>query len=257
MKTSSQVTQTITATAIPDPTAVITASSTGTIGTQVSLSGTDSTTSYDAAYIASPANLTFAWALSRPTNSLAVLSLTTSAQPTFTPDLGGTYTVTLAVTDVATSKVSSQVQHVVTVPIPDPTAVISAPTSGTVGMQVSLSGTSSTTSYSAAYTASPANLTFVWSLSGPTGSTAQLSSATSGQPTFTPDLEGTYTVSLTVTDVSTSKTDQAPQEQITVTMAKLTVSYTATPGLQEAGSNIWDGTCSPLRFRPIRSKISR
>jgi hypothetical protein len=43
-------------------------------------------------------------------------------------------------------------------------------------------------------------LTFSWTLTGPVGSAAVLSGATDEFPTFTPDLPGDYTATLTVTD---------------------------------------------------------
>jgi len=43
--------------------------------------------------------LTFAWTLTKPVGSAAVLSSATDAKPTFTADIAGPYTATLTVTD--------------------------------------------------------------------------------------------------------------------------------------------------------------
>ncbi len=64
------------------------------------------------------------------------------------------------------------------------------------GSQVTLDGSGSTTGIGA-------YLTYRWSLTSmPGGSTASLSSTTSATPSFTPDLDGSYTVSLVVNDGS-------------------------------------------------------
>jgi streptogramin lyase len=60
--------------------------------------------------------ITFAWELARPDGSLAVLSSTDIAAPSFTPDVAGDYTVTLTLTDAvgAISDPVVQVIHVLT-----------------------------------------------------------------------------------------------------------------------------------------------
>jgi hypothetical protein len=57
------------------------------------------------------------------------------------------------------------------------------------------------------------NLSFSWSLDAPSGSSAQLSDDTAEQPTFTPDVAGDYTASVTVDD-GNNGTDDA---SVTVT----------------------------------------
>ncbi len=88
------------------PTAVIAPVLAGLVGAPIALDGTGS---FD------PENdaLTYAWTLTAPGGSAAALSSTTSATPTFTPDLGGLYQVTLIVTDihgVASAPVSVAIQ---------------------------------------------------------------------------------------------------------------------------------------------------
>jgi len=71
-----------------------------------------------------------------------------------------------------------------------PTANINAPSTATIGQEVTLDGSGSTGAES-----------YLWKLTRvPTGSNASISSATSELAYFTPDIGGKYTVSLTVTN---------------------------------------------------------
>jgi len=63
-------------------------------GSLVNLSGTASTDPENAA-------LSYAWTLQAPAGSTASLTSTTAAQPSFTADVAGSYTVTLIVNDGA------------------------------------------------------------------------------------------------------------------------------------------------------------
>lgn len=75
-----------------------------------------------------------------------------------------------------------------------PVAVIDNDITATTNLQITLDGSSSTDADSDA-------LTYVWSISStPAGSASVLSSSTVSQPTFTPDVEGTYVFLLTVND---------------------------------------------------------
>ena len=62
-----------------------------------------------------------------------------------------------------------------------------------VGRQVTLNG-------SASYDPDSDPLSFSWTLAAPDGSRAALSSETTAHPTFIPDVPGTYTATLTVSD---------------------------------------------------------
>ena len=159
-----------------------------TVGSLVTLDGS-------ASRDANNESLTYLWQLTaKPTGSLAALSSATSAKPTFTADLAGTYTVSLVVNDgkdnstAATSSVFSSVSNSA------PVANSGTNQSVTVGSVVTLDGTGSSD-------ANRDSLTYKWSLSNvPAGSGATLSSVISPNPKFTADLAGTYTAILIVND---------------------------------------------------------
>jgi PKD repeat protein len=82
-------------------------------GEPVKLDGTGSKTQDGSDYQSSPANLSFKWELSAPSESTAALDDETDSTPSFTPDKPGNYTASLVVTDAATNKASTKVNMVV------------------------------------------------------------------------------------------------------------------------------------------------
>ena len=170
----------------------------GTLGTKVTLDGTASS---------DPNNdfITYKWTMtSKPTNgavtSTASLTDSTTSKPYFTADLAGTYVVALVVND---GKLDSPVAtNVITVAVANsrPIANAGANQSVNLGADVTLDGTAS----------SDANfdtLSYEWILvAKPSGSQASLSSSTSPKPTFNADKEGTYLMSLVVSDGKLSST---------------------------------------------------
>jgi len=96
-------------------------------GSLVTLSGTGSDADSDL--------LSFSWAFtSRPSSSTTVLSSTTAADPTFTADRDGTYTLSLTVND---GKVSSQ-PHSVTITAQTPALKIGSPYLAADGLTVTM-----------------------------------------------------------------------------------------------------------------------
>ena len=162
----------------------------------VSLDGTGS---------ADPNNnpLTFAWTLTKPAGSAAVLSNDTSPKPTFTADIVGTYTATLSVKD--DGNLESKLPSIVTI-----VASISnsAPVANAGGKQFVVFGASSTVTLDGTYSTDADNdqLTYNWILQTPPKSTAVLSSTTSSRPTFKADLAGDYVAQLIVNDGKVSST---------------------------------------------------
>lgn len=160
-----------------------------TTGTTVTLDGTASSDP-------DGNTLTFSWNLAVPGGSTATLVNPATAKPTFTPDVAGTYTATLVVSDGKLNSAPATVNVVAKAPDHAPFALASVAggTNVATGQPVTLDG-------SASYDPDGDPLTFAWSLdSKPSGSTAALDNATAVKPTFTPDLEGTYNVSLSVSD---------------------------------------------------------
>ncbi|WP_146186267.1 PKD domain-containing protein [Limnohabitans sp. WS1] len=165
-----------------------------TAGNLVTLNGSNSSDANNDA-------LTFIWTLtSKPAGSTAILSSATSAMPTFTADVAGTYVASLVVNDGKVSSTVSTVTVNATVENAAPVANAGVAQNITAGNLVTLNGSNSSDANGDA-------LTYSWSLtSKPAGSTAILSSGTSAMPTFTADVAGAYVASLVVNDGKVSST---------------------------------------------------
>ncbi len=118
--------------------------------------------------------------------------------------------------------------YVVTIPQLPPLVANAGPD------RVVITGSLVTVGGSGSSAANGAYLTYRWSLTAqPVGSTATLSSPTAANPAFTPDLDGTYVLSLVVND---GNTDSAPDTVIVSAHQYLfpdtdqTTSYTTTFG---------------------------
>jgi len=140
-------------------------------------------------------SLTYRWQITAlPPGSLASLSSSSSAMPTFTADVSGTYSVSLIVNDGKDNSQASVVSIFASVNNSAPVANAGAAQNVLVGTKVSLDGTSSTD-------ANLDTLTYKWNLlKSPVGSAAALTSKTSPVPSFTPDLPGIYVATLLVND---------------------------------------------------------
>ena len=174
--------------------------------------------------------LTYAWTLTKPTGSAAVLSSATALKPTFTADIEGKYIAKLTVKDTGglASEVESEVIIVASITNSKPVAnagveqfVVFGPTS-----TVTLDGTYSTD-------ADNNQLTYEWTfLDKPTNSAAVLSPATttgistSPRPTFKADVAGKYQVQLIVND----GIDKSAPRAVIVTAGAANVQPVANPG---------------------------
>jgi len=163
----------------------------------------DGSQSYD--FNTPPQPLQYAWSLtSSPSGSNGgQLSNGNTAVATFIPDVAGTYTFNLNVTD-SYGQTSSSTATVVALEIP-PVADAGGPYSVTTGQTVTLDGTDSTDPNNP-----PQPLTYAWAVTAaPAGSNGgNFVNPTSATPDFTPDVPGTFTVTLTVTN-STGESESA------------------------------------------------
>jgi hypothetical protein len=153
-----------------------------------------------------PASLSYVWKLSAPAGSHTTLTGATSVQASFVVDVPGVYQATLTVaggssSSSATAKITAKTDTVVANP--------GANQSVLEGVNVQIDGSGSTAS-------SGAPLVYSWTLSAPTGSRSSLLGTTYPQTAFVPDVPGTYTVTLSVTD--TFESSSAP---VTITVADL------------------------------------
>lgn len=172
------------------PTAVAGPNQTVHVGQTVQLDGSGSFAPNTA-----PANLKYAWRfVSRPVGSFAVLTGANTATPSFVADIPGDFVAELVVSDPATS-LSSSSQLTVSSLWSPPTADPGPARSAVVGEVVQLNGGGST---------DPNGLpliSYAWSLvATPSGSLAVITPSDNGLATFTPDLPGSYTVGLVVSD---------------------------------------------------------
>ena len=213
------------------------------IGTLVTLDGSASTD-------ANNQSLTYKWELtSKPAGSAASLSLSTTARPTFTADVAGSYVASLVVNDGQLNSALVTANVVASGANSAPVANTGISQSVVVGALVTMDGSGSTD-------ANGDPLTFKWTLLGkPTGSTATLTNPTYPNPKFTADLPGNYIVSLVVND---GKVDSA-QAATTITASATNAAPVANAGVNQnvvLGTTVTlDGTAStdanndPLTYR--------
>lgn len=177
--------------------------------------------------------LIFEWFVAlAPAGSIATIEDPSAATTTFTPDVAGTYQFTLNVSD-GSDTVSDDVFFFITPLNSPPVADAGDDQNVDVGELVQLAGTGFDPDLND-------TLEFTWSfVSVPPGS-AVIMNSTSGDEvaSFTPDLPGSYTVRLTVSDGLASSTDDAV---ITVTAAN-------TPPVADAGPNQTGFVNSPVQL---------
>ena len=222
-------------------------------------------------------NFLYAWKfISKPAGSQSVLTDPTLGQPQFTPDQLGNYQVSLVVTDsqgfsstpvfvsVVAAGCGGAALGWAATPI-DFTSFFSGDGSTlNTGAQVTLSAHPTDPNVGPCGTVllSP-NYSYSWALvSAPPGSRAQLTSTTIANPTFVPDVPGSYQISAIVTDAlgnttpvkfktvtTTSCGANVPQASILVGGAPVTTQSVSSYSLNPltASSNDADLSC-PSRF---------
>ncbi|MDO8330972.1 MAG: PKD domain-containing protein [Fluviicoccus sp.] len=139
--------------------------------------------------------LLYAWTFaSLPPGSKTIIINPNSATPTFIPDVAGTYTVALAVSDGQLISIPAQTSINVTVLNVAPVAAAGPAQTVSRNAAVQLDGTGSHDDNGDA-------LTYSWTFVGrPPGSTAILAGANTARPTFVADQPGQYEVNLEVSD---------------------------------------------------------
>ena len=138
--------------------------------------------------------IAYEWTITtKPNGSTAALSDPTAVNPTFVADLLGTYIIQLVVSDPS-GLISAPDEVVASSDNVRPVADAGLNRVVFVGETVQLDGSGS-------YDANLDPLTYSWNFADePKGSSVQLSDATVVNPTFVPDMQGIYIVSLVVND---------------------------------------------------------
>ena len=206
-------------------------------GAQSVLTGSVVTLDGSASSDANNDTLTYKWSLiAVPAGSAAALTGGTSAKPTFTADVSGTYVASLLVNDgkadspVATVAVTAALLNVA------PVANAGVNQSVLTGAVVTLDGSASTD-------ANRDFLNFKWTLLvKPAGSQAVLSSVTDVKPTFTADVAGTYAATLVVNDGRLSSSIDPPAS-VTVIASGMNAPPVANAG---ANQNVVQGALATL-----------
>lgn len=199
-------------------------------------------------------NLSLRWALTAvPAGSVAALSGATQTSPWFIPDVPGVYTVAVQAVDSAGHESAPRTLQVVASVCGSAAPTISsigiAPAQPHVGSGVSLSAVVQDADTSCGVTES---FTYSWSFAAvPAGSVATLTSPTSATTGFVPDVAGTYTVRLVVTD---SEGHSSSPAQASVTVAAASTCGTQTPvallASFTAGPCIDPANCSTATITP-------
>ncbi len=137
--------------------------------------------------------LAYLWSLASPVGSNVELAQSTNVSTNFTPDVAGTYQLTLTVTDESGLTDTDSVVITVDNENLSPIAVISGNTEVTVGSSVSLSAANS-------YDPENQTLQYHWAVNGPDGDELVLADNTLQTISFNVDYEGIYVISLSVND---------------------------------------------------------
>lgn len=138
--------------------------------------------------------ITYSWSLTdKPAGSAAVLSALNTVNVQLTPDKDGTYVVVLRATDP--SGAYSEQRLTIEAGTYAPVAVVDR------GNMTTLVGEAVAASAASSYDEDGDTLTYSWALDArPASSNATIANPTSPTLNFTPDVAGTYVVSITVSD---------------------------------------------------------
>ena len=182
--------------------------------------------------------LTYKWSLvSVPTGSAKALSADTSVNPSFTPDVDGVYVINLVVNDgTFDSNIDSVTVTTASTVNNPPVADAGSDRDVTTGTLVTMDGSGS-------FDPDGDALSYLWAFqSTPSTSCCDLSSATSVNPSFTPDVDGIYKIRLIVND----GTVNSAVDRVTITATSS--SSDNTPPVADAGDDQDVVTGLPVRL---------
>lgn len=187
------------------------------IGANVTLDGTASSTQQGA--------LAYRWMFLSNPSATATLKNASTARPTFTADIGGTYTIGLVVNNgVADSAIAT----VLVIAAAPPTNANSAPLANAGSDQSVQTGALVLLDGALSKDANGDRLTYAWTLTTkPFASTAVLATPTASTSSFRADLSGIYELRLSVND---GKVDSLTSDLITVVAAPATAASVADTG---------------------------
>jgi hypothetical protein len=142
-----------------------------------------------------PEELSYSWSFfSTPAGNTAILNNTNTATPSFTPNVSGEYVAQLIVTDDADNDSEPAFVTLSSLNMAPTAGATATPMLPLLGQSVSLDGSTSSDP-------DGDTITYSWTItSKPVGSVASLTNATSAMASITPDVSGTYEMSLTVSD---------------------------------------------------------
>lgn len=196
-----------------------------TLGAGISLSASASTD-------ADSDPLSYTWSIvSAPSSSSAALSDTAIVNPSITPDLLGTYTISLVVNDGTVDSAADTVLITVNAPNVAPTANAGTDQTTTVSTVVTLDGSGSSDPETAT-----ALLNFGWTFNSipAASSLTSLANAQTIEASFTPDVAGVYVVILVVNDGQ----DDSPADTATITVTDTNASAQITTALSQTATTI-------------------
>ncbi len=185
--------------------------------------------------------LSYAWSFdSLPPGSRAALSDASTAGPSFTPDVAGTYLARVVVTDSTGRSASATVSvDVAACSLGAPRVAVSASSPVIdVGSVVAFEPTVTFPDAAAGCSAAGEPLSYAWQLTArPTGSTGALSSAIASTPLLIPDVAGSYAVQLAVTDAA-GQTSAPASLSVAAGSCTPALSVSANPSAPDFGATV-------------------